>query len=201
MSASTVRLALADAEDAAVAFSALIADVCERIAVAGSIRRRSPHVGDIELVCSPKTESMPQVNLFDEAAWSIDVDCLADRLDALVATGTVARRRRRDGRFVWGPSAKLLTYGGVNVDLFSPEPERFGWIYLLRTGPAAFSNALVTPVDTRTKSGRAGLMPLRYASRDGWIVERMSGQRIVTPHESDVFELFGLAYVEPWDRA
>ena len=96
---------------------------------------------------------------------------------------------------------KLLTYNDTPIDLFMPERARFGWILAIRTGPAAFSNALVTPRGATTKSGRRGLLPERYAARDGWLVERLSGQRIETPDESDVFRLLELEYREPWERA
>ena len=37
-------------------FIALISDACERVEVAGSIRRRSGSVGDVEICCIPKLE-------------------------------------------------------------------------------------------------------------------------------------------------
>lgn len=194
------RMPLADAEATAITFAALLDGTFERLAVAGSIRRRLPTVGGIEIVATPTVEEVPQMNLFGEAVLSVTIDRMAERLDALVADGAIQRRRRADGRFCWGPSMKLLTFNGALIDLFVPEADRFGWVYAIRTGPSAFSNALVTMRGERTRSGRAGLMPEWYAARDGWLVERMTGQRIATPHEADVFRLLGLDPVDPWER-
>lgn len=100
----------------------------------------------------------------------------------------------------WGPTLKYLTYRGARVDLFTPNVERFGWILLLRTGPAAFSRQLVVPRGRRTKDNRPGLLPPQIVPRDGWLTERVSSYRIETPDERSVFELFGLTYQEPWER-
>jgi hypothetical protein len=84
---------------------------------------------------------------------------------------------------------------------------RLGWILLLRTGPAAFSRQLVVPKRDdkgrpgRTKDRRPGLLPIHIKPVDGWLTYRTSGERIETPTEQSVFDLFDIPYIEPWSRS
>jgi hypothetical protein len=89
----------------------------------------------------------------------------------------------------------------------SSPPVRNGWLDPdLRTGPAAFSRQLVVPKRDdkgrpgRTKDRRPGLLPIHIKPVDGWLCYRTSGERIETPTEQSVFELFGMPYQEPWER-
>jgi DNA polymerase/3'-5' exonuclease PolX len=50
----TPRIPLARAVSIAETTRAALAPHCERIAIAGSVRRRRSFVGDIELVCIPR---------------------------------------------------------------------------------------------------------------------------------------------------
>jgi DNA polymerase/3'-5' exonuclease PolX len=190
----------------AKAFVAQIEDCCAQIKVGGSLRRRLAHIGDIEIVAEPKTAAVSG-GLFDDDLTTIDL--LHGRLEALLDSGTVQQRLDVNGRPRWGPVVKYLTYRDARVDLFCPDAGRFGWILLLRTGPAPFSRQLVVPrgkipgearTQTKTKDNRRGLMPPHIVPRDGWLTYRMSGERIETPTEQSVFELFGLPYLEPWER-
>jgi DNA polymerase/3'-5' exonuclease PolX len=199
MSAATAesRMFRPDAVEKARAFIDRIDDCCERLTVAGSLRRRLAMIGDIEIVAVPKVERVMAGLLGD---IETEVDRLGVRLDELLEDGDVAKRLDRNGAPRWGPTLKYLTYRDAAVDLFCPEAARFGWILALRTGPAAFSRQLVVRPDRRTRDGRPGLLPLTLAPQDGWLTDRMSGRRIDTPEEADVFHLFKLPYLEPWER-
>ena len=154
-------------------------------------------IGDIEVVAVPKIEREPG-GLFGDQADVID--CLDYRLALMLGQGKVEKRLDKHGRPRWGPTLKFLTFQGAKVDLFTPCDERFGWILLLRTGPAAFSRQLVVPVGSRTKDGRPGLLPRLIAPRDGWLTWKTSGERIPTPEERDAFAALKLPYREPWER-
>jgi DNA polymerase/3'-5' exonuclease PolX len=199
MSAAT-GLDLGTAAGVADAFGALLADAAERVVAAGAIRRRAPVVGDIDLLACPRLDTIEQRDLFGDVVWTVRTDLLDRRLAELLAAGTIGYRRRPDGRIAWGPHWRSLTFEGVGIDLFTPQVARWGWILALRTGPAAFSRQLVTPVGRRSKKeGRDGLLPLALRARDGWLT-RGDGARVSVPEERDVFDLFGLAYLEPWER-
>jgi len=197
MTAPADRLDRADAVAVAKAFVPQIEDCTVQLKVAGSLRRRLAQIGDIEIVAEPKTEPGTS-GLFDDMVTTRDL--LDERMSELLDSGTVQQRLDVNGHPRWGPLVKYLTYRDVRVDLFCPSAKRFGWILMLRTGPAAFSRQLVVAKDRRTKDGRPGLRPVYIAPQDGWLTWRTSGQRIPTPTEQHVFDLFGLSYLEPWER-
>ena len=199
MSTAT-RIPRAEAVEIANRFIGLLEGAYERLEIAGSIRRRLPTVGDLEIVAVPRLIVTEERDMFGEVIGSEPVDLLAARMTLLLDKGRVQQRARSDGKFFWGPSAKYLTFEGASIDLFTPEADRFAWILALRTGPADFSNALVTHQGMRTRTGRKGLLPDIYRSRDGWLTWRTSGERIVTREEKRLFEILSLPWQEPWER-
>lgn len=201
MSGATTRMARHEAIEIAKRFVALIEDCTQRLVVAGSIRRRLALVGDIEIVAAPKLIATDQADMFGNPVGNGLVDLLHDRLERLVEEGRIQKRTRSDGRTFWGPAAKFLTFDGAPIDLFTPDADRFAWILAIRTGPADFSNALVTPVGVKTHTGRRGLLPEIYKSREGWLTWRTSGERIKTTDERRLFEILGIAWKEPWERS
>jgi DNA polymerase/3'-5' exonuclease PolX len=203
-SATETRMARPDAIAIAKAFVARLEGTYERLVVAGSIRRRLALVGDIEIVAVPKVER-ESTGLFED--METDVDGLDARMTALLDNEDVAQRRKANGDLMaWGPTWKSLTFNGGPIDLFTPDAGRFGWILVLRTGPAAFSRQLVLAQRDdsgrrlKTRDGRPGLLPPHIAPRDGWLTYRTSGERIETTEEAAVFELFKLPFREPWSR-
>lgn len=201
MSALTAtRIPISEALPIARAFVREIEPYCERVQIAGSIRRGATQVKDVEIVAVPRIEADQATDMFGETVSTKSLDRLHEHLERLLAAGTVSKRPRSDGAIFWGPSAKYLLYQGVPVDLFTPDAERFGWILALRTGPQEFSRQLVVERGSRTKDGRQGLLPSRLKPFDGWLTERVSGKRLPTPEEADVFDLFGLPYRAPEHR-
>lgn len=190
------------AVEVAKAFVKLIEPYTDQLVVAGSLRRRLAMIGDVEICAVPRVEivRVETPDLFGSEFTSSEVDQLDFRMQELLGHGLVAKRLDANGSPRWGPTLKYLTFDGAPVDLFTPCAERFGWILLLRTGPAIFSRQLVVPKGKRTKDGRPGLLPAYIVPKDGWLTYRTSGERIETPTERSVFELFGLTYQEPWER-
>jgi hypothetical protein len=47
---------------------------------------------------------------------------------------------------------------------------------------------------------RLGRLPKHFQVKGGWLISRVSGQRITTPDETDVYRELGLQYVHPWLR-
>jgi DNA polymerase/3'-5' exonuclease PolX len=198
MSAVADRMLRPDAIKIARAFVDAIEDCTERLVVAGSLRRRLAMIGDVEVVAVPKVERVVG-GLFEDQER--DVDLLAARMQDLLDQGRIERRLDKNLSPRWGPTLRYLLFQGARVDLFTPSDDRFGWILLLRTGPAAFSRQLVVERGRRTKDNRPGLLPPLIVPRDGRLTWRVSGERIETSSERDIFELFNLPYQEPWERS
>jgi DNA polymerase/3'-5' exonuclease PolX len=124
------------AREMAEALVELLAPACERIAIAGSVRRKKKFPNDIEVVCEPK--------LSDRGRNLCDLAC-----EDLLRTGQLEKRPDSRGRYCWGTGIKrTVFYQGQNyapVDLFQViEPRQWGVIYAIRTGPGDFNRVLVT---------------------------------------------------------
>jgi len=95
---------------------------CERLAVAGSLRRRSDTVGDIELLLIAKP--------YDVGLFRSGVADVLEPLEKLVGDlGPKCRYTKR-------------VFRGIQVDVFFAKPKNWGYLYAIRTGPAEYSKAL-----------------------------------------------------------
>lgn len=183
---------------------------CERIEVAGSIRRGRADIGDIEILAIPKTRHQV-VGLFDEAGGE-PIDCLQEALADLLRRGMIAKRVT-NGRTAWGPKSKRLLWrvppdlvdgralppswaAGAPVDLWSALPTTFGAHMAIRTGPAPWAKWLVT----RRNAG--GLCPDDMEFKDGavWRYEGLHRRFVPTPDEETLFRELGLDFVPPSER-
>lgn len=189
--------ALLDATVKAEMLRGSLEPYCERIEVAGSIRRRKPEVKDIELVAVPVVVERPLATLWGDTVE--DVDLLSERIDAMLADplhalalrdvevhradGTTEHQQRN------GDSYKALEYLGVPVDLFIVQPTAdWGVIFTIRTGPADWSQRLVTECQRwfmRVEGGRL----LHH------------GEHVPCPEEADFLDAIGQPWVEPWERS
>jgi DNA polymerase/3'-5' exonuclease PolX len=91
---------------------------CERVEIAGSIRRRKPEVRDIEIVAIPKP---------------YDVGLFASGVALVVDRWTIVR-----GQLPCRYTQRILPEG-IALDLFFATPENWGLIYAIRTGSADYS--------------------------------------------------------------
>jgi DNA polymerase/3'-5' exonuclease PolX len=189
-----IDVALPDARHAAEALIDLLADSCDRIEIAGSIRRRKPVVHDIEIVAIPRITERPKAGLFVEETETINL--LEERVAELLASivPLAARRvenHRDDGSIdvqeKLGPAFKALVYTGVPVDLFITDAERWGCIFALRTGPGDWNIRLVSDCK-RVNRAVAGGRVLHL------------GKVVPTPEEIDFFREVGQPWLDPWER-
>jgi len=181
-------------QEALAVASALVEELesrCERIAIAGSLRRRKPTVGDVELVFVPKEVQRPAPGeLFGE--YTVPVDLVEERLQELLAAGVLEKRLSVKGRPSWGAQNRLAVHvaSGMPVDLFA-------------TTSRCWHNYLVC----RTGSAESNLRIAIAAQRMGWKwhpyadgFETRTGQWRRVTCEEDVFRLVGLPYLEPHER-
>ncbi len=155
---------------------------CERIEIAGSIRRRCPMVGDIELVAIPKKRYKP--TLFG------DIEDDQTLLDIHLEQNPKIYAQVRSGHRL-----KELRFQNFQVDLFLTDPDRWGVTFTLRTGSADFSKWLVT---SRNQGGARRLD--RYVKNSRiWQIGQQDP--IKTPEEIDVFHALGVPWVPVEQRS
>lgn len=108
-----------DALAIAEKYKALLAPHCDRIEIAGSIRRKKPEVKDIEIVAIPKSY---EVGLFESGIATV-----------------INRLEKVRGELPCKYTQRILPEG-IALDLFFAEPGNWGLIYAIRTGSADFSH-------------------------------------------------------------
>ena len=174
---------LQQAKQIADHWKALLAPACERIEIAGSIRRGKLEVKDIDLVCIPKVESVP--DLFGNPGTQ--VNHLEDLLSRIVIS---------EGALlvINGPRQKKISLQeGIKLELWSVlPPAEWGAIFLIRTGPEAFAHWIVTA--RRIGGG----LPSYMREKNGALWK--NDRKIETPEEIDFFRALGLDYIEPNQR-
>jgi DNA polymerase (family 10) len=188
------RFPLEEAERHAVAIRELLAPAAERIEIAGSIRRRRPDVGDIELVAIPKFEDEPE-GLWGEGQRR---NLMAQRVAELKETGELEPALKP----AEGEHYARLWYApaGIQLDLFMVHnPAQWGLLLAIRTGSADFSSWLVT------HARRQG-----FHVADGWLRAGLADhdsdkspcqhQQLPTYDEGQLFEWLGLPAIPPDQR-
>lgn len=180
MSVSAAPMPFAKAQQAADAICNAIMPGCERIAIAGSIRREKPMVNDIEIVAIP----IPKRDMFGETTGETELQPI---LAALCESGSLKRVKGGDKYQQY-----IVTRRGCKLDLFLALRETWGCIYTIRTGSAEFSHKLVTP------RSQGGMCPSDMRFNGGRLSR--GGLLLDTPEESDVFRELGLQWVEPKER-
>lgn len=175
------RWPITEALPVAEALRDTLAPACERIEIAGSIRRGREDVGDIELLCVPKIDGDALFN----------ADMLDEFLVCLLFDGTLDYRLNKNGSRTYGPQNKLLRHvaSGIPVDVFSTSLANWGMAMVVRTGPAEFNVRMMQRfLDLRMKGHAYGG------------VTSSSGAEIECPDGQTVFRLLMWPWQEPKDR-
>ena len=165
----------------------LLQPVCERIQVAGSVRRLKPDVGDIELLCISRAGSQ---DLFGD----VPLYLLDGRVQELIQATTLGYRLNKDGHRTFGPLNKLLYHvrSEIPVDIFITTVEDWGMGLVIRTGPKAFN---IRVMERFRQLGMRGHAYGGVSMWDGlkWIEEPC-------PTEEAVFRLLQWDYIPPEAR-
>jgi hypothetical protein len=198
MSTTDVRLDHATGAALAAKLIAALAPSCERIEVAGSLRRNQKTVNDLELVAIPRMTARTQKDLFGQ---EVEIERIS-QLDATLGVLLKADKIRRDlppgikTTTAWGERYKKFWVWAssriewVQVDLFICTPTNFGAIFCIRTGSADFSAALQSHIKHKTP----------YRQQDGDLVLEATGAVVPVPDEAMYFKLAGVPYIEPAHR-
>lgn len=168
-----IKLPLRQAESLANRIAAALEPGCERVRVAGSIRRQKELVGDIEIVCIPRLDfdllGTPAIPVLDRV------------LHDLVSAGRLIPRDKNGRNF---KNFSIPAMPELGLDLFITTPAQWGVIFTLRTGSEVFSKRLVTH-----QCYKGGLLPndMQVAGGRLWRGELV----LETPEEMDVFNEIG----------
>jgi DNA polymerase/3'-5' exonuclease PolX len=170
----------------------LLQPACERVEIAGSLRRMRSEINDIEIVAIPKRDPFDQLQL---------------RLTELVSNNWfMVGAKSKDGKKPpMGPRYYRLAVSVdlnpsllpmIQLDIFAVlPPADFGVIYTIRTGSAEFSHWLVTEALRRGFKVQGGQLFKIHRDEQPWRFEY-----IPCSEERDLFQALGLDWVEPRDR-
>jgi len=172
---------------------------CERIEIAGSIRRECPKVNDIELVAIPK-EIMRQPALFGDAQSLVGQTQLDAAIYELIEGGWMMPPIKNGPKYKQIPLLPKGIVMPIKLDLFIvTPPAQWGVQFVIRTGPNKPNNNFSQWMVTQKSKG--GALPDGYQVEDGRV--RMIEQEdyfISMPEESQYFTFCGMDYIEPKDR-
>ena len=159
---------------------------CERVTIAGSLRRRKSNVKDLEILCIPRTVDSNQESLFGASTVTSHRDPGFIRLftqlphqDVMIEKGdpTQAKYIRL-----------FLIPEKISLDLFIATQKNWGYLLAVRTGPAEYSHRVLA-----NKWVRQG-----YHGEAGYLTR--GGQPVEIREEEDLFDLLKMQYVEPENR-
>lgn len=158
---------------------------CDRISIAGSIRRQKQYVKDIEIVCIPRTIPETHDTLF-EAVTSYHRDPEFVLSVQHEKYGHVLLGRPDTGKYI-----KISVHGyEINIDLFIATPENWGYILAIRTGSADFSKRVLAE----------GWVRAGFRGNDRMLVNQDTGAEMPIHEEKQLFGLINMPYVFPRDR-
>lgn len=143
---------------------------CERIEIAGSIRRECKYVKDIEIVAIPKPY---QSGMFEDGIAAV-----------------VNKWAKVKGEMEYGKTkyTQRILPEGIKLDLFFAVPENWGLIFAIRTGSADYSHYCLA----------ANWVRMGYHSVNGFLTK--NGVKCIVREEKDLFYRLNMEYVEPKER-
>lgn len=169
---------LKKANEIALSLQDELSPFCERIAIAGSIRRKRNLVKDIEIVCIPKTQLVEQTDLFSSMSQEIRSKAFCDAVDKFEKI----KGNSEHGKYLQRKNAQ-----GIIFDIFIANAQNWGYIKVLRTGSKEFNFIMLNALK------REG-----YECRGGFV---WKGNRIVNVTSvRQLFEMANMEYVLPEER-
>lgn len=178
-------MALEVAQIRADAIRQTLLPFCDKVDIAGSIRRGKAEVGDIELVVLPKVElKRTGLAAFLSLSDSTKEVSLLDEIILMLTTRGDCKLGKN------GPKYKELIYAkkGFKVDLFIANPQNFGVIKMIRTGSADYSKQFMIELNKQAVYNIAG----------GYLWRQ--DKRIAIASEEELFQQVGFPWRDPENR-
>ncbi len=164
---------LKQAQEIAEKVKAELMPCCERLEIAGSIRRKKEFVHDIDIVLIPSNQGM--------------------LLYTLLQMGKI---KSGAGKLFRVEPSKY----GVMLDIYVATPETWATLLLIRTGSARHNIKLCSLAKSkgmRLKADGSGL--IRWAPNQTEY-DNAADERVAGDTEESIFQALGLAYVPPEKR-
>lgn len=182
---------------------------CEKLHIAGSIRRfsGSPHhqtseVKDIELICIPRYIDKSMIDLF---GGSTKTKVISENFIAAVKSLGKSTKGSPDGRYM------QIDHRGIKIDLFLPEPVDFYRQYCIRTGSTGYIQHVITPQWVRlgwcgTDQGLRRISDCKettgMSSKKTWTIVNLNAERPpVWESEEHFISWLKLPYLYPHNRS
>ena len=178
---TTKRIPLKNALGIAEHIVSSLEPYCERIEIAGSIRRQSKTVKDIELVLIPKLQ--PSGKLFGGQP---------ERNALLLQFFENWKRVNKSSGYETSGNPKtdkyLKLWYKIPIDIYIVDQDNWGYLLALRTGSPNFNFKILKAISDSD-----------YKVRDGYVYNQQS-TKVQVKTEAAFFELIGLPWLEPEER-
>jgi DNA polymerase/3'-5' exonuclease PolX len=122
---------LSEAKEIAIKIGTRLQPFCNRLNIAGSIRRQKPDVKDIELVCLPRYIDASQESLFADVI--VEKVISQNFVEVIKSLGKIIKGKP-DGRYM-----QIQLHQRINLDLFMPDSDDYYRQYAIRTGSADYA--------------------------------------------------------------
>ncbi len=206
----TEKVGLPTMQKLAAVLTDLLEPVCDRVEIAGSVRRMVPWVSDLELLVIPRLD--------------YDTDMLGEIVNERSHLDDLILRCIEDGQMTVragnGRRNKMLVYhDGIDalpIDIFVSTFDNWGMSMVVRTGPAAFIRGMMARLLRLGHKGHAygvaGYCNVSHAShtKSCGLVEipssvtlhraRTDRREVLCRTEAEVFELANMHYLDPQYR-
>lgn len=170
---------------------------CDRIEIAGSIRRGKSEVGDIDIVCIPKK----RMDMLGQPDGNCEGFC------SEVGKWEVSKGDARFDKHI----RRILPGGeGIGLDIFIAVPDTYGWMLAMRTGSIEFNRRIY--IQRLKEKGCYSEDGAIYRKFNGCITQKeVNGymqyfaalekvELVAIKEEKDLFDLIDFNYVDPKDR-
>ena len=167
---------LQEAEALAFKILQVIEPCCERVAIAGSVRRRRPEVHDIDIVVIPKPFMWGRIPILMRSELGAIQGIAGPELIRMYVP------------FLTSCPYQDNSERRVQVDFYAARPETWGVLLLIRTGSTDHNIRLCT---------HAKALDMMLSASRG-VIEK--GVVIASKTEEEIFKALILPYVAPGDR-
>ena len=154
---------------------------CKKIEIVGSIRRERHEVGDVEVLCIPKTQEVPD-GFF--CTKTIPVDGFVLYINSM---------KKIRGDPATGKAFARIHESGIQIDIFTATDKTWGVQKVIRTGPWQYSKLMVTDIKSR------GFRVADGGNLQRW-VENSGFQNVPCYTEKDFYDITGQPFIIPLAR-